>query len=148
MKYTKITKAFEELTPAELYDILRLRSEIFVVEQNCVFLDTDNKDQKCYHTMLYTGDELVAYARLVPAGLSYSEISIGRIVTGNSVRGKGMGKVLVQAAIDDCDLLFGPQPIRIGAQAYAIKFYEIFGFKTDGEHYDEDGIDHVEMIRD
>jgi ElaA protein len=148
MKYTKITKAFEELTPAELYDLLRLRSEIFVVEQNCVFLDADNKDQKCYHTLLYTSDELVAYARLVPAGLSYNEISIGRIVTGNSVRGKGMGKVLVQAAIDDCDLLFGPQPIRIGAQSYAIKFYEIFGFKTDGEHYDEDGIDHVEMIRD
>lgn len=97
--------------------------------------------------MLYLGDELVAYSRLVPAGVSYAEVSIGRIITAASVRGTGAGKILVQASIDECKQIFGQQPIRIGAQAYAIKFYELLGFKVDGEHYDEDGIDHVEMIR-
>ncbi|NCD70850.1 GNAT family N-acetyltransferase [Mucilaginibacter agri] len=147
MQYTTISKAFDQLSVNQLYDILRLRSEVFVVEQNCVFLDADNKDQHCHHVMLYKGDELVAYARLVPAGVSYTEISIGRIITSQSVRGKGAGKILVQASIDECEKIFGAQPIRIGAQAYAIKFYELFGFVTDGDHYDEDGIDHVEMIR-
>jgi ElaA protein len=147
MEYIKICKPFQELSVFELYDILRLRSEVFVVEQNCVFLEPDNKDQKCYHVMLYAGDELVAYSRLVPAGISYDEISIGRIITGPSVRGTGAGKILVQASIDECELVFGKQAIRIGAQAYAIKFYERLGFIVDGEHYDEDGIDHVEMIR-
>jgi ElaA protein len=147
MEYTKICKPFQELSVFELYDILRLRSEVFVVEQNCVFLEPDNKDQKCHHVMLYSGDELVAYSRLVPAGVSYDEISIGRIITSQNVRGTGAGKILVQASIDKCELVFGKQPIRIGAQAYAIKFYERLGFIVDGEHYDEDGIDHVEMIR-
>lgn len=146
MNYTKICKAFNELSVYELYDLIRLRSEIFVVEQACVFLDADNKDQKCHHVLIYDGVTLVACARLVPPGISYHELSIGRIVTSGAVRGKGVGKLLVQDAIDECHKLFGAQPIRIGAQCYAVKFYEQLGFKADGGVYDEDGIDHIEMI--
>ena len=146
MPYTKISKAFNELTVYQLYDLLRLRSEVFVVEQNCVFLDADNKDQKCRHVLIYDGDVLVAGARIVPAGISYTEVSIGRIISSSLVRGKGVGKILTQYAIDECRRLHGTVPIRIGAQCYAIKFYQQLGFVVDGEVYDEDGIDHVEMI--
>jgi ElaA protein len=146
MDYTKISKAFSELSVYELYELLRLRSEVFVVEQNCVFLDQDNKDQKCRHILIYNDTELVAGARIVPAGISYTEVSIGRIITSNTVRGKGVGKILTRYAIDECRRLYGNQPIRIGAQCYATKFYEQLGFVIDGEVYDEDGIDHVEMI--
>lgn len=147
MNYTSICKAFNNLTVTELYQILKLRSEVFVVEQNCVFLDQDDKDYACHHLMLFDeGQELVAYARVVPARISYAEASIGRIVTSAKVRGKGAGKVLVQMAIDSARQLYGDVPLRIGAQLYAVKFYEIFGFKTEGDVYDEDGIDHIEMV--
>ena len=139
-------KPFNELTVAELYNLLQLRSEVFVVEQNCVFLDADNKDQKCQHVLIYDGEVLVAGARIVPAGISYSDASIGRIISSGLVRGKGVGKILTQFAIDECRRLYGNVPIRIGAQCYAIKFYQQLGFVVDGEVYDEDGIDHVEMI--
>ncbi|MCC9134829.1 GNAT family N-acetyltransferase [Pontibacter silvestris] len=148
MSLTKICKAFDELTPHEMYDMLRLRSEVFVVEQNCVFLDLDNKDQKCLHLLLYKGDELVATARLVPHGLSYPDtISIGRIVTSPAVRGTGFGKVLMEIALEECYNAYGNGPIKIGAQVYAKKFYEAFGFIQSGEVYDEDGIDHIEMTK-
>ena len=147
MEVIATTKAFQELTPFEVYAILRLRSEVFVVEQNCVFLDADNKDQACYHLMLHNQNELVAYARLVPAGVSFAEMSIGRIITSPITRGTGMGKILMQHAITQMKKLFGNGPIRIGAQLYAIGFYENFGFEATGSIYDEDGIDHIEMIK-
>lgn len=147
MEFTEICKPFDALTTKELYAVLRLRSEIFVVEQNCIFLDADDKDQYCQHLMLYAGKELMAYARIVPAGLSYAEPSIGRIVSSAAARGKGFGKELVKLAIDNCIRLCGNKPIRIGAQLYLKAFYESFGFITDGEIYDEDGIDHIEMLR-
>jgi len=147
MEFTEICKPFDSLTVKELYAILRLRSEIFVVEQNCVFLDMDNKDQSCQHLMLYHNQELIAYARIVPAGISYLEPSIGRIVTGNVVRGKGFGKELVRLAIENCERLYGKKPIKIGAQLYLKTFYGSFGFTSVGEVYDEDGIDHIHMIR-
>lgn len=147
MSYTYICKPFNDLTVTELYQALKLRSEIFVVEQNCVFLDQDDKDYACHHLLLFDEEqELVAYARIVPAGKSYPEASIGRIVSSSKVRGKGVGKVLVQIAIDTAKQLYGDVPLRIGAQFYAVKFYEIFGFKAEGEIYDEDGIDHIEMV--
>jgi ElaA protein len=147
MNYTQICKAFNDLTVTELYQLLKLRSEIFVVEQNCVFLDADDKDYACHHVLLFDDEqELVAYARVVPAGKSYTEASIGRIVSSQKVRGKGVGKILTQAAIDAAKNIYGDVPIRIGAQYYAVKFYEQLGFKIDGEIYDEDGIDHIEMI--
>ncbi len=148
MEFTEICKPFDALTTKELYAILRLRSEIFVIEQNCIFLDMDNKDQYCQHLMLYSENELVAYARIVPAGLSYPEPSIGRIVSSNSVRGKGFGRQLLKLSIENCIRLCGNKPIRIGAQLYLKDFYGSFGFVTSSDVYDEDGIDHIEMVRE
>ncbi len=147
MNLTHRVKAFQELTVDELYALLKLRSEVFVVEQNCVFLDQDDKDQKCRHLLLYSGDELVGYSRLVPAGLSYSEMAIGRVITSLSARGKGLGKVVMELSIDYCQKLFGVGDIRLGAQTYAKGFYASLGFLADGEVYDEDGIEHIEMLR-
>ena len=147
MEFTELCKPFDSLTPKELYGILRLRSEIFVVEQNCVFLDADNKDLTCQHLMLFHNKELMAYARIVPAGVSYNEPSIGRIVSSDAARGKGFGKQLVKLAVENCLRLHGNLPIRIGAQLYLKAFYELFGFVAEGEQYDEDGIDHIEMVR-
>lgn len=140
-------KPFDVFNPYELYALLRLRSEVFVVEQNCAFLDADNKDQVCLHLLIYQDEALAAYARLVPPGISYREMSIGRIVTSKKTRGTGLGKELMKRAIQACYDHFGEGPIRIGAQVYAIPFYQSVGFVTDGEVYDEDGIDHVEMLR-
>lgn len=145
LKHT--VKAFKELTLDELYDLLRLRSEVFVVEQNCVFLDQDNKDQKCHHLLLYLGEELVGYCRIVPAGLSYKEVAIGRVVSAPSVRGKGFGRKVMELGIEACQELYGPCAIRLGAQTYALGFYESLGFQSEGEVYDEDGIEHIEMVR-
>jgi ElaA protein len=147
MEYTEICKPFESLTVKELYAILRLRSEIFVVEQQCVFLDADNKDMSCQHLMLYQNKALMAYARIVPAGLSFTEPSIGRIVTSPAARGKGFGKQLVSLAIANCLRLYGNKPIKIGAQLYLKSFYESFGFAVVGEEYLEDDILHIDMIR-
>jgi len=147
MDITAVIKPFDQLTPFEVYAILRLRNEVFVVEQNCVFQDADNKDQVCHHLLLFRQEELVAYARLVPAGVTFSEISIGRIVTSTDVRGTGVGKILMQHALEQTYTLWGKKPIRIGAQLYAIGFYESFGFEAAGRIYDEDGIDHIEMVK-
>jgi ElaA protein len=147
MEFTEICKPFDALTNKELYSILKLRSEIFVVEQNCVFLDMDDKDQVCQHLMLFQQKQLMAYARIVPAGTSYAQPSIGRIVSSSAARGKGFGKMLVKLAIDNCIRLCGNKPIKIGAQLYLQTFYESFGFVKSSEVYDEDGIDHIEMIK-
>lgn len=143
----EIVKHFKELTPTELYAILRLRNAVFIVEQNCAYQDLDNKDIYCYHLMLYRDNELVAYARLVPPGLSYNEMSIGRVITSKTVRGTGIGRILMQAAIENCYKIFGHANIQIGAQLYATKFYNSIGFKEIGDIYDEDGIDHIHMIK-
>ena len=140
-------KYFDALTPFELYDIIKLRNEVFVVEQNCVFQDADAKDQKCYHLMGLVENQLAAYARLVPPGVSYEYVSIGRIVTSPAYRAKGVGKALLVAAINQCNSLFGEQTIKIGAQLYLKKFYEGFGFRQTSDVYDEDGIPHIMMIR-
>jgi len=142
-----ITKRFEELTVHELYSILRLRSEVFVVEQNCVFQDMDNKDQSSYHLMGWEKDVLIAYTRLVPPGVSYEMASIGRVITSQSARGSGIGKLLVEKSIDEAERLFGKAPIKIGAQLYLREFYQSLGFIQSSDVYDEDGIDHIEMIR-
>ncbi|MEP0710621.1 GNAT family N-acetyltransferase [Algoriphagus sp.] len=139
-------KAFDELTVNELYELLKLRSEVFVVEQNCVFLDQDDKDQKCHHLLLYDGGKLAGYSRLVPAGLSYKEVSIGRVISSDAMRGKGFGKKVMELSIEACKEIYGDGNIRIGAQTYALGFYSSLGFVVDGETYDEDGIEHVEML--
>lgn len=142
-----IVKPFSALTPDELYNILRLRSEVFVVEQDCVFQDMDNKDQQSWHLMGWEDDVLVAYTRLVPPGVSYPQPSIGRVITSKLVRKNGTGKLLMQKSIEELVHLFGESPIRIGAQLYLKKFYSSFGFEQSSDVYDEDGIDHIEMIR-
>lgn len=147
MEHKETLKHFNDLTPAELYKIIRLRNEIFVVEQNCVYQDADNKDIYCFHQMMYKDGELVAYARLVPPGLSYEEMSIGRVVTSKLVRGTGMGKIVMIAAINSCYKVYGKKGIRISAQLYAKPFYASLGFTETGNIYDEDGIEHIEMVR-
>lgn len=137
---------FKDLNVYELYEALRLRSEVFVVEQNCVFLDMDNKDQDSYHLFGRVDGELVAYTRLVPAGLSYKEASIGRVITSMSARGSGAGKELMKVSIRELERIWGKQRIRIGAQLYLKKFYESLGFQQTSEIYLEDGIEHIEMI--
>ena len=148
MEYQTVVKTFRDLSPDELYKILRLRNEVFVVEQQCSYQDADNKDQHCNHLMLLKNGILVAYARLVPAGLSFSEVSIGRVLTASEVRGTGAGKVLMQLAIEKCHELFGEVAIRIGAQTYAKDFYAALGFKETGITYLEDEIPHMEMVID
>jgi ElaA protein len=140
-------KKFEELSVHELYAILRLRSEIFVVEQNCVFQDMDNKDQFSYHLMGWENNTLTAYTRLIPPGKVYDLASIGRVVTSQAARGSGVGKQLMEKSIEEAEKLFGKLPIKIGAQLYLREFYNSFGFKQSSDIYDEDGIDHIEMIR-
>jgi ElaA protein len=139
-------KKFTALTTEELYTILRLRSEVFVVEQNCVFLDMDNKDQYCDHLMGWSDNILLGYSRIVPAGISYVETSIGRIVSSPAARGKGIGRELLKESIATLYILHGKRTIRIGAQYYLKKFYESFGFVQKGEIYLEDGIEHIEML--
>ena len=141
-------KKFEDLTPYELYNILRLRSEVFVVEQNCVFLDQDNKDQECFHYSGYIDNQLAAYVRIVPASLSYKEASIGRVVTSPLYRRNGVGRILMMNSIVVTRELFGNQPIKIGAQLYLQKFYSSLGFVNCSDVYVEDGIEHIEMILD
>jgi ElaA protein len=146
MNISVVVKHFKELSVDELYQILRVRSEVFVVEQNCVFLDMDNNDQPCHHLMLLDGDTIVAYARLVPPGVTYDEMSIGRVVSNPAYRGTGAGKQLIAESIEHCYRLFGKGPIKIGAQLYLEKFYGSFGFVRCSDVYDEDGIDHVKML--
>ena len=141
---------FQELTSKELYEIMVLRQEVFVVEQNCAFLDADGKDFDSHHLMMYnSAQQLLAYSRLVPEGLSYENyISIGRVVSHPSTRGSGIGKDLMLNSIAWLEQLFGKKHlIKIGAQSYLLPFYEKFGFVSQGEDYIEDGIPHRIMIK-
>jgi ElaA protein len=139
-------KKFDDLDPHDLYAIMQLRIEVFIVEQNCVFQDADNKDQFCLHLMCKDGDRLVAYTRIVPAGISYDEFAIGRVVVLPSERKNGMGKLLMRKSVEEIFRLYGNVKIKIGAQFYLAKFYESLGFQQTSDIYLEDGIEHIEMI--
>lgn len=139
-------KKFGELDPKTLYSILDLRNRVFVVEQDCVYLDTDGKDLEAYHFYGLADDTVVAYARILPPGLAFNEASIGRVVTAPSARRTGIGRQLMQKAIEKTLSQFTINKIRIGAQVYLRAFYTSLGFREDGEPYMEDGIPHVEMI--
>lgn len=141
-----ICKPFTQLSPRELYSILQLRIEVFVVEQNCVFQDADDKDQLSWHLMGWHNNQLAAYTRLVPAGITYPESSIGRVVTFPKMRNSGIGKTLMEKSIEMIYILWSKQPIRIGAQLYLKKFYESFGFQQCSDIYLEDNIEHIGMI--
>ena len=142
----QLTK-FDELTPYELYAILQLRNEVFVVEQNCVFQDADNKDQLSYHLMGWSEERLIAYSRIIPAGIAYEFVSIGRVVTAPDKRRNGTGKELMHEALKAGVKLFGSVSIKLGAQLYLKNFYESFGFVQSSDIYIEDGIPHIEMIK-
>ena len=141
-------KKFEELTAIELYNIMHLRGEVFIVEQNCPYLDADGKDLESFHLMgISESYELIAYARIVPAGISFKEVSIGRVVSSSKVRGKGVGKALMERSLEMINEKFDATSIRISAQCYLKKFYEKFGFVIVSEEYLEDNIPHVEMLK-
>lgn len=139
--------SFQQLSTPELYAALQLRSEIFVVEQNCVFQDMDGSDDQAMHLLGEQDGQLVAYARCFDAGVKFAEASIGRVVTHSRARGTGMGHALMAQAIAHLDQQWGAQPIRIGAQAHLATFYRQHGFVKVGEGYLEDGIPHIEMLR-
>ena len=135
------------MTALEWHRALALRAQVFVVEQNCAYQDPDGKDLVSYHLLMENGEELVAYARLVPPGVSYDEASIGRVVTSKSVRGNGWGKALMDLAIAQTQKKFEVQEICISAQSYLLKFYSDLGFEAEGEEYLEDDIPHWKMRR-
>ena len=148
MQVQWLLKKFDDLKPQELYAILQLRIEVFVVEQNCVFQDADGKDPGCWHFMGWKDNRLVAYTRLVPPGHIYKEPSIGRVVTAPSARKSGAGKELMRQSLIKMYELFGNLPVKIGAQLYLKRFYESFGFKQISDVYLEDGIEHIYMRKE
>lgn len=142
-------KKFDDLNLYELYEIMKLRQEVFVVEQNCPYLDADGIDLESYHCLLKnTNGELLAYTRIIAEGIVYQGYtSIGRVVSSPSVRGTGIGKILMEKTILSSKEILGTNfPIKIGAQTYLLRFYESFGFVSTGEEYLEDGIPHTKMV--
>ena len=140
-------KTFEELNTNELYELLRLRSEVFVVEQNCIYLDIDNKDQKAIHVLGLKNNTIVAYTRLFKTGDYFDDTSIGRVVVAKNERSHKYGYDIMNATIKAANDLFGAGPIRVSAQTYLKQFYLNLGFHEVGEGYLEDGIPHIEMIK-
>lgn len=141
-------KFFTELTSIELYKIIQLRNEVFIVEQNCIYQDSDDKDLKAYHLMGWDNERLVAYTRLFEKGISYPDAaSIGRVVTSPAERRKNFGKQLMINSIEQVYDLFGNVPIKISAQLYLKRFYESFSFVQYSDVYMEDGIEHIAMIK-
>lgn len=148
MTLTWTIKPYDELTLTELYELLRLRVEVFVVEQNCPFQDLDRLDDQAYHLLGYVAaGELAAYARLFDAGISYEQVAIGRVAVSPPHRRRGLGQALMHQAIAQCEVLYGAQPIKLGAQQYLERFYQGFGFARCGAGYLEDGIPHIPMLR-
>lgn len=154
--------AFANLSGTELYALLRLRSAVFVVEQNCVFQDLDGADAQAMHLLGFAAQSsagsasgsvdqpqppLLAYARCFPPGVKFAEASIGRVLTAPGVRGSGLGHALMDRAVTAVCTQWGAQPIRIGAQAQLADFYAGHGFVDQGQPYIEDGIAHLEMLR-
>lgn len=141
-------KAFNELSVNELYELLYLRNLVFVIEQNCVYLDTDKKDDLAHHILIYDeDDELAAYARTFKAGIKYETCSIGRVVVSPKHRGTQVGHLLMEHAVKAVENLYGTGIITISAQAHLQRFYSKHGFETVSDEYLEDNIPHVEMIR-
>lgn len=141
---------FDHLDRSQLYEIMALRQRVFIVEQNCPYLDADGKDQQSWHLLGKDSSkgQLVAYARLLPEGVSYaSYASIGRIVTAPEVRRTGIGHQLMRKALERIPDLFGALPLKISAQEYLKVFYESYNFQKRGDAYLEDGIPHIAMVR-
>ena len=138
-------KPFNELSTPELYEILKLRIEVFVVEQNCIYQDIDGKDSKAIHVLGYYNGDLAAYCRIFDAGYYFDEASIGRVIVSPRYRDKKFGHDLMKVAIEAVDANFNKKQITISAQMYLQKFYESHGFVKTSEMYLEDDIPHIQM---
>ncbi|MDY7394670.1 GNAT family N-acetyltransferase [Aureibaculum sp. 2210JD6-5] len=139
-------KTFNELSLEEFHSILKLRIDIFVVEQNCPYPELDNKDQIAYHCFCKENNDVIAYTRIFKPGDYYNEAAFGRVVVHQNFRKQHLGRELISKTITETYKLFGKTPIKIGGQVYLKKFYESFGFQQVGEEYLEDGIPHVYMV--
>jgi ElaA protein len=142
-----LTYTFSELSKEQLYAILRVRQEVFVIEQHCFYLDADGVDQVSLHILGMDDKQLVAYARLIPPDVVYLEVGFGRVLVVESHRGKTMGKQLTEQLLIEAKKRWPGQTLRISAQYYLVRFYESFGFKTVGDVYDDAGIPHIRMDR-
>lgn len=139
---------FDALTPLQLYQALRLRAQVFVLEQECVFVDPDGFDRQAWHLMAHdSGGELQAYARLLPAGVKAAEPVIGRVITTSPLRGTGLGHELMRRSLLECEQLWPGQDLSLSAQARLQAFYAGHGFEPVGDEYIEDGIPHIHMRR-
>ncbi len=139
-------KAFNELSVEELYKIIQQRIQVFVVEQNCSYLDCDDKDVKAQHLYGMEGNQIVAYVRILPPEVSYQEASIGRVLVHQEFRNRGIASELMKRAIDYVENEWHESAIRISAQTYLLDFYGQLGFKATSEIYKEDGLPHIEML--
>lgn len=139
-------KTFDELNTHEMFEYLKLRQSVFVVEQTCPYPDIDDTDRKAHHLLAWQGTELAACARLIPAGVTYEHPSIGRIATSKQHRGTGLGRELVSQSIDHLHRLYPGTQTKIGAQERLEKFYQSFGFATVSTMYLEDDIPHIDML--
>lgn len=136
---------FNELTNLELYEVLRLRSEVFVVEQNCIYQDLDNLDQEAVHLLYYNDEKIIAYLRILKSKTEVEEVRIGRVLIVDSQRRKGIASLILQEAIKYIEENLKIKSIHLSAQVYAMKLYENLGFKSYGESFLEDGIEHINM---
>jgi ElaA protein len=143
--------SYEDLSKDDLYEVLLRRQEVFVIEQNCAYMDCDGIDPHCFHLLgwkVIDGKrQVVAYMRCVPAGIKFPEVSLGRVLNTTAVRGTGAGREMMTLALEHMQRVFPNKPIRISAQQYLEAFYQSFDFVTQSEPYDEDDIPHVEMLR-
>jgi len=139
-------KQFKEIKADEMYEMLRIRNEVFVIEQKCIYQDCDGKDQKSYHLFCMDNERIVAYLRILEKGISYNEISIGRVLVDSKYRGKGLAREIMSKAIDFIEKHLNEKEIRISAQEYLVNLYKDFGFVIASDEYLEDDIPHIEMI--
>ena len=139
-------KEFKELTTEELYEILKLRAEVFVVEQNCPYQDLDDKDQSSYHLFLEDNGQIIAVLRILPENIAYKEMAIGRLIVKKSYRGKGISRKMMLRAMEFITEDLGKEKIRLSGQAYLNDFYQSLGFEKVSEMYLEDGIEHFEFL--
>ena len=141
---------FSQLDSLKIYELIKLRVNVFVVEQNCPYPELDDKDihAETRHLTAYNNSQLFAYARLLPAGVSYPEVSIGRFAVEESVRRQGLGSLLMEKSLNEITHIWPNSKIRMSAQTYLKDFYEKFGFSKVSDEYLEDGIPHIEMLRE
>ena len=148
MMLTWHIKFFKELTASQLYQILKLRQDVFIVEQTCLYADADNLDQKSLHAFLVSEehDQIVAYCRILPAGLVCDDVAIGRVVVAADFRQQGLAKNLMEKAIHFIEQEMQPEAIKVSAQSHLQAFYQSLGFQVISSPYDEDGIEHIDML--